>query len=55
MLAWSRLAYGQITYTAVFIDKCTNEVTDAYWCLKGSENFYFPEMNDLKTVDIPTC
>lgn len=55
VLAWSRLAYGQITYTAVFIDKCTNEVTDAYWCLKGSENFYFPEMNDLKTVDIPSA
>lgn len=50
----SSLSYGQVTYTPIFIDECTNEAANVFWQLKDSEKTYYPNTDDFKSVELPT-
>tara|TARA_B100000674_G_C37914502_1_gene950194 strand:+ start:91 stop:1161 length:1071 start_codon:yes stop_codon:yes gene_type:complete len=53
-LTCSSLSHGQVTYTPVFIDECTNEAADVFWQLEDSEKTYYPNTDDFKSVELPT-
>lgn len=53
LLFCSFASYGQITYSPVFIDECTNDVTEVLWCLTDLENTYFLPTSNSKGVVVP--